>query len=168
MEKSSGILVYRFKKGELQVLLGKCGGPAWAKINKGAWNIPKGHIENDENILETAKREFYEETNLILPEDEIKDIDYLYLGESTTKSRKHVFIYAIQYDFTAPYQEDNVIIHSNLCETEWPKKSGNIIQIPELSEARYFNIDKAKEYIFSYQKIFLDRLIEQLVMENDK
>ena len=32
MEKSSGILVYRFKQGELQVLLGKCGGPAWAKL----------------------------------------------------------------------------------------------------------------------------------------
>ena len=166
MEKSSGILVYRFKQGELQVLLGKCGGPAWAKLNKGAWNIPKGHIEDDENKLETAKREFYEETNLILPEDEIKDIDYLYLGESITKSRKHVYIYAIQYDFTAPYQEDSVIIHSNLCETEWPRKSGNIILVPELSEAKYFNINKAKEYIFSYQRIFLDRLIEQLVMEN--
>lgn len=167
MEKSSGILVYRFKQGELQVFLGKCGGPAWERRNKGAWNIPKGHVENDENILETAKREFFEETNLILPQEEIKDMDYLYLGESATKSRKHVYIYAVQYDFTAPFQEDIVIIHSNTCQTEWPKKSGNIITIPELSEAKYFNIEEAKEYIFPYQKVFLDRLVDQLALENN-
>jgi predicted NUDIX family NTP pyrophosphohydrolase len=101
-----------------------------------------------------------------LPSEKIKDIDYLYLGESATKSKKHVYIYAVKYDFTEPFQEDIVIIHSNTCQTEWPKKSGNIITIPELSEARYFNIDEAKELIFPYQKVFLDRLIDQLTMEN--
>lgn len=162
MEKSSGILVYRYKEEKLQVLLGKCGGPYWEKVTKGAWNIPKGHIEGNENIFETAKREFYEETSLILPETG----NYIYLDESVTKSKKHVYIYAIEYDFTYPYQSDVVIIHSNTCTIEWPKKSGNKILVPELSQAKYFNIDEAKEYIFNYQKIFLERLETELGNKN--
>jgi predicted NUDIX family NTP pyrophosphohydrolase len=158
MEKSSGILVYRYKNDKLQVFLGKCGGPYWANISKGAWNIPKGHVEKNENIFETAKREFYEETNLVLPDDG----HYIYLDESVTKSKKHVYIYAIEYDFTKPYQEDIVIIKSNVFSIEWPKKSGQYILVPELDQAKYFDIDEAKEYIFSYQKIFLERLEEQL------
>lgn len=161
MEKSSGILVYRYKNDKLQVFLGKCGGPYWVNVTKGAWNIPKGHVEKNENIFETAKREFYEETSLVLPDDG----HYIYLDESVTKSKKHVYIYAIEYDFTQPYQEDIVIIKSNVFSIEWPKKSGQHILVPELDQAKYFNIDEAKEYIFSYQKIFLERLEEQLRKE---
>jgi predicted NUDIX family NTP pyrophosphohydrolase len=161
MEKSSGILVYRYKNDKLQVFLGKCGGPYWTNVTKGAWNIPKGHVEKNENIFETAKREFYEETSLVLPDDG----HYIYLDEAVTKSKKHVYIYAIEYDFTHPYQEDIVIIKSNAFSIEWPKKSGQYILVPELDQAKYFNIDEAKEYIFSYQKIFLERLEEQLRKE---
>lgn len=161
MEQSSGILVYRYKNNTLQVFLGKCGGPYWNNINKGAWNIPKGHLEANENIFETAKREFFEETSLILPEN-MKD--YIFLNEAVTKSKKHVYIYAVEHDFTYPYQEDIVIIKSNTCNIEWPKKSGNFIDIPELSEAKYINIDEAKNLIFSYQKVFLERL-EKILTE---
>ena len=64
-ETSAGILVYRFdKEGKIQVLLGKMGGPRWVKKSVGAWNIPKGHIEDGENLLDGAIREFMEETTL--------------------------------------------------------------------------------------------------------
>ena len=75
MEKSSGILVYRYKDNKLQVFLGKCGGPYWEHIDIGAWNIPKGHIEANENAFDTAKREFFEETSLVLP----KNGNYIFL-----------------------------------------------------------------------------------------
>lgn len=164
MEISSGILVYRIKNNILQVFLGKCGGPAWANRNKGAWNIPKGHVENEENIFETAKREFFEETSLEIKNKSVND--YLYLGETATKARKKVHVYAIEYNFDPIDFSDIIMIKSNVCETEWPKKSGNIIMIPELTAGKYMDINIAKDMIFPYQKIFLTRLEEQLNMNN--
>jgi predicted NUDIX family NTP pyrophosphohydrolase len=65
-EVSAGILVYRIVDNEIQVLLGKNGGPRWKNKSIGAWNIPKGHVEDGENIFDTAIREFMEETSLNL------------------------------------------------------------------------------------------------------
>ena len=47
------------------------------------------------------------------------------------------------------------------------KKSGNKILVPELSEAKYFYINDAKEYIFNYQKVFLERLELELGNKNE-
>lgn len=160
MEISSGILVYRFKNNILQVFLGKCGGPAWEKRNKGAWNIPKGHVEEDENVFDAAKREFYEETGLTF--EGIINSNYIYLGEAATKSRKKVHIYAVEYNFDPVDNSDIIMIKSNLCETEWPRKSGNIIMIPELGSAKYVDINIAKEIIFPYQLTFLERLEQEV------
>ena len=67
-EVSAGILVYRMdKRGTIQVLLGKNGGPRYENRSVGTWNIPKGHVEQNEDILSTAIREFTEETSLKLP-----------------------------------------------------------------------------------------------------
>ena len=160
-ETSAGILVYRFDKdGKLQVLLGKVGGPRWAKKSVGAWNIPKGHIEEGENLLDGAIREFMEETNLNI---EIGDIvNKLYLGYSKTSFGKTVHVFAIEHDYAASPDSYKVEIKSNYCETEWPPNSGNMITVPELSEGYYFKLEVAKRMIFPYQKIFLDRLEETL------
>ena len=32
--------------------------------NHDSWSLPKGHVEDNETFLETAKREIYEETGL--------------------------------------------------------------------------------------------------------
>lgn len=161
IEVSAGILVYRFDKdGKLQVLLGKMGGPRWSKKSVGAWNIPKGHIEDGENLLDGAIREFMEETNLNI---EIGDvINKVYLGTSKTSFGKVVHIYAIEHDYAESPETFKVNIKSNMCETEWPPKSGNMIMVPELAEGYYFKIDVAKRMIFPYQKIFLERLEEEL------
>lgn len=63
---SAGILLYRFIEGELQVMLVHPGGPLWAKKDEGAWSIPKGICQQDEDLLAAAKREFIEETGLAL------------------------------------------------------------------------------------------------------
>ena len=62
--RSAGILLYRFKEENLQVMLVHPGGPFWAKKDDGAWSIPKGIYEEGENPLAAAKREFQEETGL--------------------------------------------------------------------------------------------------------
>lgn len=159
-EQSAGILIYRInKENQIEVLLGKNGGPTWTKKDIGAWNIPKGHTENNENILDTAIREFEEETGLILPKNDI--LNFVYIGTAKTSgNKKIVHIYTYKYDFN-PGQY-NVNITSNLCQTEYPKNSGIFIEVPELSEAKYINIDIAKTLIFPYQKIFLERL-QQIV-----
>ena len=157
-EVSAGILVYRIVDNEIQVLLGKNGGPRWKNKSVGAWNIPKGHVEDEENLLEAAIREFSEETSLSLNINKYDDIKYL--ESSRTKSGKTVHIYAVEQDFVPG--SFKVEIKSNECETEWPPKSGKMIIVPELDEAYYFKLNVAKRMIFPYQKVFLDRLEENL------
>ena len=56
-EKSCGAVVYRKHHGNTEILLIK-------HLNSGHWSFPKGHIENSENEIETAKREIKEETGI--------------------------------------------------------------------------------------------------------
>src|SRR3982750_3124215 len=60
--RSAGILLFRQRDGETQVLLIKPGGPYWKNKDAGAWMIPKGVIEAGENPAEAALRELEEET----------------------------------------------------------------------------------------------------------
>lgn len=163
-EVSAGILIYRIIDNEIQVLLGKNGGPRWKNKSVGAWNIPKGHVENNENIFDTAIREFIEETSLEL---DIKSFnDTIYLGYSRTKSGKTVHIWALEHDYKP--NEYKVEISSSLIETEWPPKSGNMIKVPELSEAYYFKLTVAKRMIFPYQKCFLEKLENELGFDKEE
>jgi predicted NUDIX family NTP pyrophosphohydrolase len=57
--------MYRSKDGIIQVLLAHPGGPYFQNKNEGAWTIPKGEPEPNEDLLVTAQREFEEETAVI-------------------------------------------------------------------------------------------------------
>ena len=59
---SAGILLFRQRDGETEVLLIKPGGPFWRNKDAGAWMIPKGMVEPGEAPAEAALREFEEET----------------------------------------------------------------------------------------------------------
>ena len=59
---SAGVLLFRERGGDTQVLLIKPGGPFWRNKDAGAWMIPKGAIEKGETAAEAALREFEEET----------------------------------------------------------------------------------------------------------
>ena len=61
---AAGLLMCRKENNELQFFLVHPGGPFYAKKNEGVWSIPKGLPENDEEILQTAQREFFEETGI--------------------------------------------------------------------------------------------------------
>ena len=61
---SAGLLMYRIQGGAIEVLLAHPGGPYFVKKDEGAWSIPKGEPDDDEDLFVTAQREFEEETGL--------------------------------------------------------------------------------------------------------
>ena len=152
-ERSCGILAYKLDEDRrrMKVLLGRCGGYSGSK--ESPWNIPKGHVEGDENDMDCACREFSEETGLVIcGSPEMVD-----LGTSKTSSGKIVHIFATRMDFSKG--SDIVEIHSNMCKMEMPRKSGNFIEVPELIEAKYMDADDALHQMFPYQRIFVKRLL---------
>lgn len=56
-EKSCGAIVYRKYHGNTEILLIR-------HINSGHWSFPKGHMEEGETEIQTAKREVLEETSV--------------------------------------------------------------------------------------------------------
>jgi predicted NUDIX family NTP pyrophosphohydrolase len=58
-KETAGILLYRVRQGAFEVFLVHPGGPFWMKKDDGAWSIPKGEIEEGEDHLHAAKREFH-------------------------------------------------------------------------------------------------------------
>ena len=66
--QSAGLLVFRRKHAQLEVLLVHPGGPFWKNKDAGAWSIPKGEFSDDEDPLQAAKRELKEETGLVADE----------------------------------------------------------------------------------------------------
>jgi predicted NUDIX family NTP pyrophosphohydrolase len=56
--QSAGILLFRFKRKKLEILLAHPGGPFFDNKDEGVWSIPKGLCEDNESLLETARREF--------------------------------------------------------------------------------------------------------------
>ena len=62
---SAGLLLYRRSQNGLQVFLAHPGGPFWKDRDAGAWTIPKGVLDPDEDPLDAARREFTEETGIV-------------------------------------------------------------------------------------------------------
>ncbi len=148
---SAGILVYRFKNNECEVLLVHPGGPFFAKKDDGIWSIPKGVFEDDEQPLDAAKREFEEETGYSIKRDE-----WIELTPIKQSSNKIVYAWATKGDFDA----DN--IHSNTFFMEWPPHSGQQGEFPEVDRAGWFSLEQAKEKLYPGQHGFIDELAEKL------
>lgn len=156
VEHSGGILAYKYVEGKLEVMLAHPGGPFWARKDQAAWSIPKGLQETDESILDTAKREFEEETGCKI------QTDLLELGTIKQPSKKLITIFAVEMEI------DVNMVKSNLFEMEWPPKSGNIQKFPENDKAQWFTIEEARKKIFKGQKGFLDRLVDILNYQEKK
>jgi predicted NUDIX family NTP pyrophosphohydrolase len=145
---SAGILLFR-RKPSLELLLAHPGGPYWWDEDEGAWTIPKGEIEEDENPLDGAKREFKEELGFI-PEG-----DYIDLGSITQKGEKKVYGWAIEYQIP-----DHFIFAPNEFEIEWPPNSGKTERFPEIDRIEYFGPFEARKKINPAQRQFITRLID--------
>jgi predicted NUDIX family NTP pyrophosphohydrolase len=148
---SAGILLFRRTGKEIEFFLVHPGGPFFAKKNEGFWTIPKGLISGDEQLLETAKREFAEETGFEL---KIAIEDFIELGTVTQKGGKTVHCFATELDL------DATAIKSNAFEIEWPPKSGKKQQFSEVDKAGWFALNEARRLINTAQAAFLTRILK--------
>jgi predicted NUDIX family NTP pyrophosphohydrolase len=149
---SAGIMLYRMVKGSLEVYIVHPGGPVFRNRDLGAWSIPKGEIEENEEHLVCAIRELEEEVGLAI---EPKDI--IPLGTVRQKSGKLVYAWAVRHD------EDFPLVNSNsYFFQEWPPKSGRNQKFPEVDKAQFFKADEAREKINPAQAEFITRLEEHL------
>lgn len=149
-KQSAGILLYRIKEGEAEVLLVHPGGPFFRNKDKGSWTVPKGELLPGEEVLPAALREFKEETGY-LPEG-----DFVQLKSVVQKGGKEVLCWAVSGDFDASS------ITSNTFPLEWPPKSGKIVDFPEIDQARWFSLTEAAEFINEKQRAFLKELKDVL------
>lgn len=155
-KQSAGVLVYRRRHGAIEVLLGHPGGPFWARKDKGAWSVPKGELEDGEDLLEAAKREFKEEIGHAAPEGE-----YIELG-SIRRNSKEIYVWAVEGDL------DTSSILSNTFQMEWPPKSGKQIEVPEIDRAAWVPLTTAPEKMHTGQDAFISRLAEALGMDSQE
>jgi len=150
MKKSAGILIYRKKNGKIQVFLVHPGGPFWKNKDLNSWSIPKGEIENEEDLKNTTLREFEEETGIVLTDEDKEKI--FYLGEVKSKN-KIVYVFALEKDLG-----DDIKIKSNLIKTEFG-------EFPEIDKGEYFDLEVAKEKFVSYQKELVEMIKKFLMIK---
>jgi len=148
--RSAGILLYRYRDGELEVFLIHPGGPFWAKRDMGAWSLPKGLVEEGEELLATARREFREETGFQVTGP------FIELGWLKQPNRKTVYAWAREGDIDAGK------LRSNIFSLEWPIGSGIVREYPEADRGEWFTVERAREKISAGQASFLDRLVAHL------
>jgi predicted NUDIX family NTP pyrophosphohydrolase len=146
-KQAAGIVLYRRSPRGLEVLLAHPGGPLWARKDLGAWTIPKGQFGPEETALNAAKREFEEEMGAPARGE------FIELGSIRQPSGKVV------HGFTAESDFDTTKLTSNLFTLEWPPRSGQHAQFPEVDRAEWFSIEDARKKILKGQEPFLDRLL---------
>jgi predicted NUDIX family NTP pyrophosphohydrolase len=158
-KRSAGILLYRNREdGETEFLLVHPGGPYWARRDDGAWSIPKGGIEADEDSREAALRELDEELGAAAPD--LEPTDLIDLGSIRQRAGKVVDAWAAEGDF------DPAELDSNTFEIEWPPRSGREVEFPEVDRADWFELEAARRKLLPAQGEFLDRLLEHLGTTN--
>ena len=142
--------MYRRTGPRLEVLLVHPGGPFWRNKDDGAWSIPKGEMDENEDVAAAARREFLEETGCALsgPLEP--------LGEVRQRGGKRVTAFAVEADL------DVDAIKGNSFEIEWPPRSGRRQSFPEIDRIAYFALPIAMKKIITYQQPFLRELESRL------
>lgn len=153
---SAGILVYKQVSGQVYFLLAHNGGPFFKNKDNGFWTIPKGLIEEDEDYLSAAKREFEEELGIKPPKGEYQDI-----GSVVQKNNKRVYAWAIEADI----EINN--FKSNTLEIEWPPRTGKRIEIPEIDRVEWFESALAKQKVNQAQVKFIDKILNMLSIDEE-
>ena len=147
---SAGLLLYRRTRGALEIFLAHPGGPFWANRDAGAWTIPKGAVNEGEDLIDAACREFREETGIAAQPP------FLALGSIRQKAGKVVHAWAWEGD------ADPDRIESNLTRSEWPRGSGRWLTYPEIDRCAWYDAAAARGKINPAQAAFIDRLEAEL------
>ena len=149
-KRSAGILAWRRGADGPEVFLVHPGGPFWKNKDDGAWSIPKGEIDPDEEPLSAAQREFEEETGQKVGGT------FTPLAPVKIAGGKTIEAWAIEHDLDAS------AIVSNTFEMEWPPRSGRKQAFPEVDRAAWFPGPRAIRKINKGQAPLLLQLLEGL------
>ncbi len=146
--QAAGLLVWRRRGDQVQVLLAHPGGPLFARKDAGHWTVPKGEVGDGEDPLTAARREFAEEIGTAAPTGPAVP-----LGQARQKSGKVNTVWAVEGDV------DVTAVVSNEFTMEWPPRSRRMQSFPEVDRAVWFDLDgEARVRIRTAQVVFLDRL----------
>ena len=154
MKRSAALLVYKRAPGGLQVFLVHPGGPFWARKDLGAWSIPKGEIDDGEDGLAAARREFREEVGQEV--DGPRSALSIALTPVKQKGGKIVQAWAVEGEV------DAAALKSNAFEMEWPPRSGRTARFPEVDRGAWFDIAEALRRILPAQAPILEELRNKL------
>jgi predicted NUDIX family NTP pyrophosphohydrolase len=138
--------MFRRRGAEVEVLLAHPGGPFWASRDAASWTLPKGAVDEGEDPLAAARREFNEETGFTAHPP------YHLLGELRQKSGKRITAWAFEGD------ADPTQLQSNLFEMDWPPRSGRMQAFPEIDRVGWFTLPQARRKLLPGQAPFLDAL----------
>lgn len=152
-KESAGVLLFR-NRAAPELLLVHPGGPFWAKRDVGAWTIPKGEPDVGEELRQCALREMGEELGPAAPG--LDPDDLIELGSIRQKGGKLVHAWAAEGEF------DPAALASNSFEMEWPPRSGERREFPEVDRAEWFDPEEARHRILSAQADLIDRLLRAL------
>ena len=133
IEITSGAVVYRKNTGKIEYLL-------LESQNKGHfWGFPKGHVEGNETLEETAKWEIKEETQLVLPID----------------TSFHVYT---EYDLPNGNRKQMTLYTADLTQSE-----DIHLQAEEIKNCGWFNYADARERLtYNNLKQLLDQVNDHL------
>ncbi|HJZ05012.1 hypothetical protein A2634_01810 [Candidatus Amesbacteria bacterium RIFCSPHIGHO2_01_FULL_48_32] len=137
-KNSAGILLFRHQP-DLQIFLVHPGGPFWAKKNMGVWSIPKGEFSPGEDQLQTAKREFFEETGAIISGD------FVPLSPVKIQSGKVIYAWSVEGNLDPTQLKSNTFVLFG--------KS-----YPEVDRGEWFSLSIAQVKIHPAQAKFLTEL----------
>ena len=143
---SAGVIVFRRGSAALEVLLVHPGGPFWARKDLGAWSIPKGEYEPGQDPLDVARRELEEETGCQVAGT------FLPLAPVRQASGKVISAWAVEGDC------DVSVIRSNTFRLEWPPRSGQYREFPEVDRAEWFPLRVAVTKIIQGPRPLLEEL----------
>jgi predicted NUDIX family NTP pyrophosphohydrolase len=143
---SAGLVLFRRRRDSLEIFLAHPGGPFWKNRDAGSWTIPKGVLNEGEDPLAAAQREFEEETGIV-PRG-----PFIELGAIRQRAGKLVHAWAWEGD------ADASTTTSNEMRTEWPRGSGQWITFPEIDRCAWFGVETARVKMNAAQSELLERL----------
>lgn len=150
---SAGILLYRRRAGELEVLLAHPGGPFFVNRDAGHWTIPKGEPGDGDELPSAAAREFEEETghplSAVARDPAAAPLD---LGSVVQASGKRVHCWAVEGDL------DPATSTSNTFEMPWPPGSTRLRTFPEIDRVAWFPLPEARLRANPSQVELIERL----------
>ena len=147
---SAGLLLFRRRCDEIEFFLAHPGGPFWKNKDNGAWTIPKGLVEEGENSLAAARREFQEETGIVA------EPPFCELGTIQQKAGKLIQAWGWEGDV------DPASVVSNIIRMEFPRNSGRFMEVPEIDRCGWFSAAEARLRLNPAQSPLIDRLLAVL------